>query len=146
MFRSSAGSLGTDVSSLFVAVVINSVIATMSAVSAVSAVSVVSVVSLVSAVRLFRAGGETNSAACETVVSLGVGHNHRATDDGVSAGQVHISGNVNLTLSGGSECAWSLLVVLFGVVASGAILTNEWVPDLAGRVAAISQVAKSANH
>ena len=143
IFRSSDGSLGTDVSSLFVAVVINSVIATMSAVSAVSAVSVVS---LVSAVRLFRAGSETNSAACETVVSLGVGHNERATDDGVSAGQVHISGNVNLTLSDGSECAWSLLVVLFGVVASGAILTNEWVPDLAGRVAAISQVAKSANH
>ena len=144
IFRSSDGSLGTDVSSLFVAVVINSVIATMSAVSTVSTVSVVSVVS---AVRLFfRGGGETNSAACETVVSLGVGHNHRATDDGVSAGQVRISGNVNLTLSDASECAWSLLVVLFGVVASGAILTNEWVPDLAGRVAAISQVAKSANH
>lgn len=105
-----------------------------------------SVVSLVSAVGLFWGGGETNSAACETVVSMGVGHNHRATEDGVSAGQVHISGNVNLTLSDGSECAWSLLVVLFGVVASGAILTNEWVPDLAGRVAAISQVAKSANH
>lgn len=143
MFRSSAGSLGTDVSSLFVAVVINSVIATMSAVSAVSAMSVES---LVSAVRLFRGGSKTNSAACETVVSMGVDHNHRATEDGVSARQVHISGNVNLTLSGGSECAWSLLVVLFGVVASGAILTNEWVPDLAGRVAAISQVAKSADH
>ena len=111
-----------------------------------SAVYDMSVVSLVSAVRLFRAGSDTNSAACEAVVSLGVGHSDRATDDGVSAGKVHISDEINLTLSDGSECTWSLLVVLLGVVTSGAILTNEWVPDLAGGVAAISQVAKSANH
>ena len=86
IFLSSEGSLGTDVSSLFVAVVINSVIATASTVSAVSTVSTVSVVSAVGLLfGLFGGSGETNSAACETIVSLGISHDGRATDDGVSA-------------------------------------------------------------
>ena len=167
MLLSIDGSLGTDVCRTFVAVVINSVIAStstasvstvstvsiatvstvsISTVSTVSAVSTVSTVSVVSAVvGLFGAFGETNCAACEALV-MGIGHSERAADNGVSAGQVNISDEINATLTDGAECTWSLLVVLFLVVKGSTVLANEWVPDSSGRVAAISQVAKSANH
>ena len=158
MLLSIVGSLGTDVCRTFVAVVINSVIASTStaSVSTVSTVSVstvstvsistVSTVSVVSAVvGLFGAFGETNCAACDALV-MGSGHSERTADNGVSAGQVNISDEINTTLTDGAECAWSLLVVLFLVVEGSTVLANEWVPDSSGRVAAISQVAKSANH
>ena len=164
MLLSIVGSLGTDVCRTFVAVVVNSVIASTStasvstvstvsistvstvSISTVSTVSVVSTVSAVSAVvGLLGAFGETNCAACDALV-MGSSHSERAADNGVSAGQVNISDEINATLSDGAECAWSLLVVLFLVVEGSTVLANEWVPDSSGRVAAISQVAKSANH
>ena len=97
------------------------------------------------AVGLFGGGSKTNSAACESIVRIGGGHSDRATDNGVSAGQVHISDEIELSLSDGTEGAWSILVVLLSVVAGSAILTNVWVEDVSGGLTAVSQVAKSAN-